>query len=468
MKKFLSLIVSLTILLGGLSAFWNISVSAANAILYFSASSVNVGENASATLRYTAPAGSYKLEGTVQFDNKILQYVSGASTCEGSNANISITSDGGSKSEQKTLSVVFKAIAPGQSAISFNLKLTPNGAAAQNVGASAILKTNGDATTPDSSDLSSLSVDKGTLSPAFSSSVYEYTVNLSETEKEITFNATPADSAAVVTGAGKKKLNSQSNIFHITVKTAKSKKTYTVTVALNNANSDLDSAKPDSNVLEVTVDSQKYHIVSDLSNVMIPATLTPESINYKDMDITVVTDPKNKYEIYYLSSKDGKVSDWFYIDGLGDFHRLNYIISNNMIYITVEEEQNPSYEKSWTLSKLKLETGTVKAYRSTDSRLNGIYVMYCYANGENGYYRYDTMNNTIQRAPDFILENNNSKSQTSGNILARFSSVSTAGKLIIFLSSLEFLSVIGLVISIVKMKKSKQFNVPFEQDEEES
>ncbi len=466
MKKILSFTISFIILLSSLSVLPMISASAENATLFFSSSLVNVGENVSASLKFTVPAGGYKLEGTVQFDDKILQYISGATSSEASKLNISIESEGSSKAEQKSVSVVFKAIAPGQSLISFNLKLTPNGAASKNVGASATLKTKGDAIAPDSSGLSALSVDKGTLSPAFSDSIYEYSVNLSETDKEITFEATPADSSAVVSGAGKQKLNSKNNRFYITVKTVNSKKTYTVNVVLSSNDADSDADKSGSNVLDVTVNSQKYHIIPELSNVMIPATLTPETINYKDMDVTVVTDPKNKYEIYYLSSDDNKISDWFYVDGLGDFHRLNYVISNNMIYIIEDELQEPFAENIWTLSKLKLETGTVKAYRSTDSRLNGIYILYCYVNGENGYYRYDTSDNTIQRAPDFVLAGNSSTKQSSSNIVNKFSSISKAGKLIIFLSFFEFLSIICLIISIINMKKSKKFDIQFEQEED--
>jgi hypothetical protein len=80
--------------------------------------------------------------------------------------------------------------------------------------------------------LSNLSVNPGTLSPAFSSGTEEYTVSVPNATDSITLTATKADANASVAGDGVKSLNVGANTFKITV-TAQDgimTKTYTVTV----------------------------------------------------------------------------------------------------------------------------------------------------------------------------------------------------------------------------------------------
>ncbi len=87
--------------------------------------------------------------------------------------------------------------------------------------------------------LKSLTVNTGTLSPAFSSSVLNYNVNVPYTTTSITLTAVKNHAAATVSGDGAKTLAVGKNTFTITV-TAQSgdKKTYTVTVTRAAASND--------------------------------------------------------------------------------------------------------------------------------------------------------------------------------------------------------------------------------------
>ena len=86
-----------------------------------------------------------------------------------------------------------------------------DGAATQNYTVTVNRAQNNDAT------LSELTVSEGELSPAFNSTVYHYTIELLETETEITIAATPTDPMAKIFGDGTKNLSSGINFLTIVV-----------------------------------------------------------------------------------------------------------------------------------------------------------------------------------------------------------------------------------------------------------
>ncbi|MDR2149016.1 MAG: Ig-like domain-containing protein [Tannerella sp.] len=79
--------------------------------------------------------------------------------------------------------------------------------------------------------LAAIAVSSGTLTPAFSPNITEYTVEVANSVNSITLTATASHAAATVSGDGTKSLSVGSNVFYITVKAENgSLRTYTVTV----------------------------------------------------------------------------------------------------------------------------------------------------------------------------------------------------------------------------------------------
>ncbi len=81
-------------------------------------------------------------------------------------------------------------------------------------------------------DLQSLSINPGTLTPAFNANTTSYTVNVADNISSITVSATPADGNAKVTGTGARTLNVGSNTIPVTVtaENGVATKTYTIVV----------------------------------------------------------------------------------------------------------------------------------------------------------------------------------------------------------------------------------------------
>jgi hypothetical protein len=102
--------------------------------------------------------------------------------------------------------------------------------------------------------LANLTVSSGTLTPAFSSTTYSYSVNVPYSTSSITLTATPTDGNATVVGDGLKNLNTGNNVFTITVTAQDEVTVITYTVTVNRG----------------------YNTVTTLSNLTVSAgTLTP-------------------------------------------------------------------------------------------------------------------------------------------------------------------------------------------------
>jgi len=82
--------------------------------------------------------------------------------------------------------------------------------------------------------LSVITIDAGALSPTFSPSVTQYTVNVENEITTIDLSATANDAAATVSGTGTKSLNVGDNVFNITV-TAENGEQQVYTVTVNRA-----------------------------------------------------------------------------------------------------------------------------------------------------------------------------------------------------------------------------------------
>ena len=200
----------------------------------------------------------------------------------------------------------------------------------------------------------------------------------------------------------------------------------------------------------VRVGDKKYHIEDDLTDIDIPASFSPTTTEYNDMEINTITDGK-KYTLFYLIATDESVADWFYIDEELGFTRLDYIICNNNMYIIETPKDVSKQSKSWFLDKMDFEGRTFNAYKSTDLRLKDIYILYCYNNGNNNYYRYDTIEDTIQRAPDFITDETTKKQEeTDKNFIESFAYLPNSGKVIFALLVVESLSLVLLAIILVR------------------
>jgi hypothetical protein len=257
-------------------------------------------------------------------------------------------------------------------------------------------------------------VSGATLSPEFSKSVTEYSAIVENSTEKVTISVTKESSKATVSGTGEVSLQVGENPFNITV-TAEdgTKKVYTLKIKRATIEESLAQ-----NALATVIGGKLHHIVADLSAVTVPAGFSVATGGYNGKDINVLKSDDGSMILYQISrDEDGYVDFYRYLDYRDEFVKINYITVNNTMYILPELPEKYTVPDDYYEATTILGGTEVAAFCSKNEALKDFYVIYCFANGEYGFYRFDTLQTTIQRAPEFSLEETKTAATLKDKIL---------------------------------------------------
>ncbi len=498
MKKIRQLILfcCCALLLSVLPAF---HVSAATAGISTSGTP-KVGETIRVNLSVSADKAIYSADSTLNYDGSVLQLVSvdGVNSGDyvGGNGSVHIVdANFGENDKSASYSVTFKVLKAGQSSLSYagscaDIDLNeasfsksssvtvqaeqnskPESKPASKPASSSSKPTvssssasSASSKKPDLSsnaDLQTLSVSGASLSPAFSAATTSYTVQVDKDIEKITVSAAPADSKAKITGGGAYTLDLGTNYYAITVVAQDgTKKTYSLAVK-RGTDEEID-------VLAVTVKGTKYHVCDDLSKVKALPGFSIRKAVYNGVEVDVFSDKENQLALYYLTEDASGKGDYFvYQDQRDSFKLLDYITWNNRKYIFADDGLYDPPE-GYTTETIKIAKAATKAYLYSDEQYADFYVVYCIVDGEGGYYRYDSVEKTLQRLPVFpetVAVNTDEPltqpEQTEEADTNWFSELSRTGKIAVLLFAVVALCLIFLIIflpiiALVKKKRNRK------------
>ncbi len=422
MRRFLKglLVFVLTVMLCS-SAFMINAFAAGTTTVAFSDNSPKVGDKVTIIVKLNAGEAVYSVDGTVTFNTSVLKYVSGASSASGGTLRF-VDSFAG----EKTISynVVFSVIAEGTSNIAFSAKYVGESLAMTSaVGSSANLVVKSKApvtsvTPPQTSskpvsskpvvtqkssnaNLLSLSVNGMALTPKFSKDVTEYSLTLENSFEKVKISAQAESGKASVGGLGEVSLKVGENPCEVIV-TAEdgTKKTYSIKIKRATVEESVAL-----NPLVTVIDGKMHHIVPTLDDTPVPAGFKAGKTYYNNKEIEVFESEDLTLKLFKISRDEDKYTDYYtYVDYRDEFVKLNYITVNNEMYILEAFPEGFVAPKGYYEATVTLGGESVTAFCSENEILKDFYVIYCYANGTRGFYRFDTLTTKIQRAPDFGVE----------------------------------------------------------------
>ncbi len=158
--------------------------------------------------------------------------------------------------------------------------------------------------------LDSLTVSKGTLTPAFNKNTLNYTVNVENDVTSIEVSATATDSNATVTGTGTKQLNTGDNTVTIKVTSESgSENTYTINVIrAKSSNNNLTDIKVDGNSIEnFSSNTLKYNLPKvsyNRTSINVEAILSDSKASVTGVGNVSLNTGDNKIEII-VTAEDG-------------------------------------------------------------------------------------------------------------------------------------------------------------------
>lgn len=413
MKKILikSLIFSVIICI--LSAFFCFNTNAATGtVISFSGNKIDKGKNVTVKVSFSAPKSIMALEAVVGYDDSVLKFVSGNdANCSGGGGKI--VAYGSGKSLSTTL--VFKAIGVGKANISITQCTyvpTDGDKELDLSGASASLTVIDKSAQSSDATLKSLSVSKGKLTPVFSKSTYNYSVTVENEVNSLHIGATTNNNKASVkiSGSDSLKVGKNTRIISVTAESGKVLK-YTVSIIRKNketTESEPTSSGDTSSVTEETdnrlieIDGSYHYLSNEIESVNKPNGFLLDEYNYKGEKIPVYKAKSSPYVIFSIKSGSNKsLRSCIYNTETDIFNAFMVQKIGGKDYTVLDISNLPDLD-GYTQELAEIHNMEVYAYKSNNQQLNANEYLFFDAINENGkldFYRYDTLEDTIQRYP---------------------------------------------------------------------
>ena len=478
-KKIITVIMAASILLSVLT----ISVSAAGSSIAFSNNKPTIGTTFSVTGRISAPSGDkiYSLEAYITYDSSIIEFVGGDNCNLLTKGKVIVVLD----SSQNTVSqtVKFKAIAAGKSTIAIenisyvgdsNSENTLTGCSA------AITVTNPSAQASSDANLKYLAVSSGTLTPKFHPDVTTYSVTIENSVTELWLQATKSNPNASYNVEGSKdmKVGYNKRVVTVTAENGNTK-TYTVNVIRLDENgnppSDETVDTPANDVTEVVVNGITMYLGVDFSAQTLPKHFSVIDYAFNGQTVPALSD--NSVVMVFLTMPDGSDSGFYVVNKDETFTKLITIdlLGENYLFYVLPTDKIPDGYRE--VEGYEIGGIPVPAYKSTADSGSEFFMFYGKGpGGQNAFYTFDTVDQTIQRATGLTFssekeeleDEDDDTSANSTNIIDSFNALNTNGKIVaITIPAIMLLLIAVIIVLIVKIATAGK-NRDYDYDEEES
>ncbi len=460
--KFLAIITIISVLVSVLT--FNVSAAAS---VTTGGGEYTVGQSVSIPIKIKSDAPIMTAQVKISYNSSVLTLkgVTGAEYTSG-NGSINIVDDNFSNASKDvttgSYTLNFTAAAAGNSNITVNVSIADKNLSKSTASASAAVTV----VTPKPSsnaNLSSIKLSSGSLSPAFNSKTTNYNATVKYGVDTITITGAVADGGATYTGGGTFGLQVGDNQRVLTVTAADgSKKSYTINIKrmTEQETADAEQAERDANPLLVVINNADYTIVNDFTNIAIPAGFTQGTATRKEAEITVLNDEHGEYTLYWLVDASGENGAFYTRDENDAFTRVNCIRANGKLYI-IEQPDAQIIPPAYVAADRTIDGEKVSAYAYLDDSLKDFYVVKCYVEGSRAYYRFDTVEGTMQRAAEFDLAvkqamANADEDEKNTGKFAWFTNMNKTGKTVFIAVVLVAVLLVAVAILVIIKISSKE------------
>ncbi len=477
MKKFTKSLIALSLIISVLASFFCFTASAAGTSISLSKSSLTVGDSLTATVTFDAGEAMYGVEGVVNYDSSVLEFVSSSNASGGAGSLRIIEAPSGET--KVSYSITFKALKAGSASISMSdcnyEALGENGATSKAFTASSASVTVKDVTLSGNANLSSMRISAGALSPAFSPSTTNYNVSVPNSVTELKIYVTTADSAATVSVQGSAALKIGSNTRTVVVTAPNgTQKSYTLNITRSETEAEPDEPEdPEENPLETVIDGATYTIVNDLSSVPLFSGFTASKTDFNGTEVSVAVDADNVFVIYYLQAPDSTdFVPYTYNADAQVFEKLKYLTQGENSYIIAPIPEGFHLPDGYYKTTSNIASLQIDCYATGEAAMSDFSYIYCFTNGRYGFYRYDTRENVLQRYPELellsvdaeVLDEDENSAGGLALFISRFMALTNNAKIIIVsLAVLILCAIILVVLLIVKFSKK---NLPAAEEDD--
>lgn len=211
------------------------------------------------------------------------------------------------------------------------------------------------------------------------------------------------------------------------------------------------------------------YVQEDFAGVTAPTGFSVIDYAYDSKTIPALSD--GTYIMIFLKLPDGTAADFYVVNEDDSFTKLITVTVGGAVYSILPAEEIPAGYTA--TSDYMIGEVAVPAYKSDKTELSDFITVYAKGpGGQNGFYNYDTVDQTMQRAIGLVMqsevedEQDNTDSEEI-NIIETFNELNTNGKIVaITILAIILLLIIAIVVLIVKIATSGRDKKEAEEEED--
>lgn len=504
MKKILSYAL-IAFMVVGLFMFPNYEVQAANVSLGVSASKVSIGDSVKVTV--AVPDGMTATVDLKDWSN-ILSFSSSSVDVGSNGGTITINVGKMSVAGSNSVTLTFKAKSSGTANIKASVisavdnntveDVALGGASTQVTVENKVVDSgNGGTTTEpkksEDNSLSSLKLSSGTLSPSFKHNVTKYTATVGYDVTKVVVSAKTSNAKAViesVTGDGTVNLKVGENTIKVVVRAENGvKATYTIVVtrqvqgetAPQPSESQSESETPIVNEM-LQWNGEQLQAVENIPVEQIPANFETTLLVVNGQQMPGLSFNKGDLKLLYLNNTNNAGSFYVFDEVQQTIYPFIKLVSEkSYIMILLPDEQNAPAPEGVESCTFSIEgKGIVSGYQfapetfyAAEPKVSDFYLIYAMnAEGEKGWYLYDSVEETYQRyMADALSLQTGAEAGTDleSKYLALQKELNTAKLIqyIIIAAAVVVIIILIIVIVVLAAKNRKKDEDEFEEEFEE-
>lgn len=238
--------------------------------------------------------------------------------------------------------------------------------------------------------LKNLEIEGFELNPAFDKNTLEYSVTLPPETEKIKINATKEDSKASISGAGEKEVSLGLNKFEIIVTAQNgSEKKYTLNVTVQ-------ELEP----IEVAIGNSKFTVVRQAEMLEVPVTYELSTVFIDGEEVPALYNENLNITLVGLKDANGKIALYTYNE-----KDSSYTLYQELKFGSISIVPKEYNKKLSGYEEVEIEINGIKVKAFAKEGNKEFYIIYGMntVSGNTQLYKYDKVENTIQRYEDGLV-----------------------------------------------------------------
>lgn len=160
---------------------------------------------------------------------------------------------------------------------------------------------------------------------------------------------------------------------------------------------DEDTSESSGNGGDIEIDGQTYSVVTDIPEVLIPDGFVTADMSYNGNTYAATRQESGNIYAIYLKDANEEEDFWLYDPDKDTFSPFEQVsISSDRYIVLLSEDKTKDLPITLQKTTMTVEGKEFPAWQNTDS--SSYYVVYAVnSDGEEGFYQYDTVDETYQR-----------------------------------------------------------------------